>query len=391
MKLRNVSGFEGGVVIKQSPGAQQKQPLHARIFAAFFSLLTIAVVLTTAVYIYLALTSYNPIGILHHDEAGLSFPMQCTVETFEAAEGSEIKDGQIIAKARTNEIDAMLAVAEAELAKAKADLSEKEELIRIQQLELNNKHEDKLLSLQVREDELNSDMVKDQARLARLKSEVEGYKKEFERAKALAEKGVSSGREFDRARTDYESRANELAELEVAVKQSRQMYTNAKQRRIEWEKRLVKPVTDQLLDAATKKVLVVESELAKLKLEKESLSLKSTINGTVLRYMVNPGEVVSAGQPVMEIASGSGGCIESFIEEKYTDRYIVGTSVIITSSKDGAKLKSVVEWVSPIVNEIPRKFQRFYTGSSVFGKMIRIKLPENCELPTGATFSIDIE
>jgi HlyD family secretion protein len=224
-------------------------------------------------------------GNVEITDAALSFKISGRVAERLVSEGDSVKKDQIAARLDDLDLRQEVDLRKSEVDAARAALKE---------LQTGSRPEE---------------IAQAQAVLARVESEQENARREYERQQDLFEKEVISKRELDAAQMNFETSQARVVEAAKALKLVQQ------------GPRIEKIEQSQAQLQRAQKAL----DLAETKLEYATLA--SPMDGIVLTENIEPGEYVSAGTPVVTVGKMDLVWIRAFIDETDLGRVRVGQQV----------------------------------------------------------------
>lgn len=178
------------------------------------------------------------------------------------------------------------------------------------------------------------------AAVAAAQAESDRLSRDFERAKALHEKGAISRQEFERiqaAREVAEERRKEARESLLLVEEG------PRKEQVEQARARVRQAEEALLLAKTRLTYA---------------KVVSPLGGTVLSKNVEPGDYVAAGTPVVTVGALSQVWLRAYIEETDLGRVKVGQEVAVTTDTfPGKRYAGRVSFLSPQAEFTPKSVQ----------------------------------
>ncbi len=246
-------------------------------------------------------------GIVEGDEVQVSPKISGKVVRLLVKEGDEVKKGALIALLDSREIEARVKAAQAQVDRLKREI----EKARVA-LELTRETVEKGIK------EAQAAVKAAQARVQGARAQWEKWKKDWERFKTLKEKRVISQRRLDQveaaakgARAQWKGAREELKRAQAAL--ARVM---AQKREITLRKREIAVLKSAL--AATKAQLEEAQALL------EDTRVHSPVKGRVVEKLVEEGEVVTAGTPLVVITNLDSLYLKIYIPEPQVGRIALG-------------------------------------------------------------------
>jgi HlyD family secretion protein len=284
-------------------------------------ILLILVVLT-AVFLYFRNRSpVNPdlirvSGNIEMTEAEVSFKIPGRVEERLVSEGETVTAGQVVARLDSRELGQEKALRQAQVSSAQAALAE--------------------LLAGSRAEEI----AQSQALLERAQADRERARVEFERQKRLYQREVISTREYDLARTTYDG-------AEAKVREARESLALVK-----------KGPRQEKIDQARASLRAAEQALAQAQTRLDYSVVSSPLSGIVLSKNIEPGEVVSAGTPVVTVGEVSQVFLRAYINETDLGRVKIGQKVKVTTDTfPGKSYEGRISFLAPQAEFTPKNIQ----------------------------------
>ena len=346
-----------------------------RISIVVLALILSAFLLIGYTVFYTNLFAYRPLGIVAQKTFSLAFTRPGRLWTLDAEEGMAVEKGRVIARLSDTALQADIREAAAALARHRAELSAARENLRIRAFDVRRAHDDKLMDLQISEDNLGTDIKAAEAVLEALRAQTNGWRLEYERAHKLLPAGTITRQEFDRIETEYESRLNELATREKLIESYRRQIQRAQERRSGWEGKSAASDVDLMLEPYLSAVAEAEIRLENMRTELLSLQLAAPEDGTLVRVAVEAFEVLQAGQPVCRLIANQAPYVETYVEEYYLDRFPLRGGVTFETLESEIRFPGTVVYVGPEMVRIPEALVPGGAAGARYGRMIRCSLP----------------
>lgn len=179
-----------------------------------------------------------------------------------------------------------------------------------------------------------------EAALQRAKADEERLHIEFRRQQALFEKEVTPARELDNARSRYEAARASVREAAERLALVR------------------KGPRQEAIDQARARLRDMEAALALARARLGYATLRSPTAGIVLSKSAEPGELVTAGAPIVTIGDITGAWLRAYISETDLGRVKVGQLARITSDTwPGKAYEGRVTFISPQAEFTPKNVQ----------------------------------
>jgi len=228
--------------------------------------------------------------------------------------------------------------------------------------------------------------------------------------KLLADDAVAP-QDLERVRVQYEGSARKIEEDKRLLEQAKLDWQQAEQRCAEFAKyELPKRSEDAALEAIRKEIRVKEelmkgllAQLAALK-TRQAVELKSPIDGIIVpihpqqndaleqtpgeQAMRRPGEVVTAGEPILAVAQREPNEIVAYVNERQLAYFEKGMSVELVKTRTPAQIApSTVVEVGPAIEVMP---QRLWRNPNVpqWGRPVLVEIPQGLALLPGELVGI---
>lgn len=331
-----------------------------------------------------------------------------------------VKTGQVLAVVDTvvesghideAKLQAELAAAGAEAGRLLALLIPTQEQFRTEAASLQMSREDSWRRFQVDVDtarvrilDLQVTIASDRVDLDRLARQVEVSEK------LLADEAIVPY-ELETMKAEHDSLATKIAKNEQALEQAGAILREAEQRRDAFaQDGLPARSEDAPLEAIRKEIDVqgevmkgLQAQLAALRACR-AVELKSPIDGIVIpiptqrnealqqrsgeQVMRQPGEVVTAGDPILAVAQHEPNEIVAYVNERQLGQFERGMSVELVKSRMPAQIaRSMVASVGPAIELMPQRLWR-NPNMPQWGRPVLIEIPEGLVLVPGELVGI---
>jgi HlyD family secretion protein len=261
--------------------------------------------------------SHGPIVTSGHVEATdvrLAAKVGGRIESIAVGEGDAVTAGQEIATIDTTDVALLLRQAEAERSAAAAELRLREAGAR-------------------RED---IDEMRAQLRAAAL--ELEGAARDFQRLDALVERGSGADKERDDARTRRDVLDARVQALRASLA------------------RLEAGFRAEEIDAARARLAMVDARIAQLAQQIADCAIMSPAGGIVTARMVEPGELVAPGTPLLVVTNLEDAWLNVYVGEPDLGRIRIGGEATVVTD-DGRSRKGRITFVASQAEFTPRNVQ----------------------------------
>ena len=321
----------------------------------------------------------------------------------------QVKRGQILAVVDTvldNEnLQAQLDTALAEVQRLKAELVSTENQLLV---EAANRESDWIAARR----RFFVDAEGTRLRVLEAKTQLEGDRilledmaVEVKTAQELLDQGAIAPYELQKAEVQYNALAKQIEENEHLLEQTVQDFIRTQERRDEFAKRQPQhPSVDSSLEALQKAVKVQEQLVEELLARRVPLVLKSPFDGVVIQILVRandalllragenvlrmPGEVVTAGEPILTIAEAKPSEVVAYAREDQSGRVQERMAVeLIKTAEPVQVVSSQVVYLGPVMELMP---ERLWQNPNVpqWGRPILIGVPPGFELVPGELVGI---
>lgn len=279
-------------------------------------------------------------GTIEVDDAELSFKQAGRLARRFVSEGETVKAGQALAELDTSELEQEFEMRRGELDAAEATLaditagSRPEE---IAQAEAARQRAQAMLS-ELLAGSRAADIIAAEAAARRARADREQADKDLARVATLHGKQSVTDQDLDRAKTAARTaleRQNEAdARLRLVREGPRQeQIEQARQAEAEAAQRLALlrqgPRRDTVTQAQAR-VRIASHSLALARIRLDNGTLTSPVSGTVLTHHAEPGEYLSAGTPVVTVASLDQLWMRGYLPETDLGRVVLGQPASVT-------------------------------------------------------------
>jgi len=229
--------------------------------------------------------------------------------------------------------------------------------------------------------------------------------------RSLVEQKAIAPYEQEKAQVQYDALSKKIEENENLLAQAKNDLEQAQQRREEYAKSLpFNPSVDDALEVIRKQIAVQERlmdgvlvQLEALK-ARESLEVKAPIDGVVIpiqqqaneirmrrpgeNIIGQPGEVVTAGEPILAIAQARPNEIVAYIGERLLGQLQENMSVELIKDREPPQIaRSQITQIGPAMELMP---ERMWLNPNIpqWGRPVLIEIPEGMELIPGEMVGI---
>ena len=245
------------------------------------------------------------------------------------AEGDRVKQGDVVARLDTADVDLALRRAEAERSQADAQL---------RLLQAGARAED-IRQAEAQAAAAASDVAAAEAELAAAETDL----RRFER---LLEMNSGSQKQRDDA-------ATRTATARDRVAASRARTTAAR----EGVARLRAGARREEIEAARARVAAVDAQIATLEKSKRDATVTAPMSGIVTDRLLDPGEIVSPRAPIAIVADLDHAWAEVFVDEPMVPRIKLGQAATVFTDAGGPGLPGKVSYIASKAEFTPRNVQ----------------------------------
>jgi HlyD family secretion protein len=333
----------------------------------------IAILVFTAVlagliaYSQLRPMSQHVSGFIEADEIRLGSRVGGRVQEVLVEEGQTVEAGQLLVKLEPFDLTEQLKEAQAQLAARQADLERLQAGYRPEEVgQAKARYE----QLQARLDKLVAGARRQEIDAARARLEVAEAEARFatlnfNRAQSLINTNAITPEEMDRAtetleaaKATVELRQEELSLLEAGTREEeiREAQAMVEEARLAWE--LAKngyraeeiAAAQAAQDSAAAAVAAIEDRL-------DELTIKSPVAGSVEALELEPGDLVSAGAPVMSVLDNSHYWVRTYVPQKWMSLKLGQQVAVTADSVPGRTFPAEITFISRQAEFTPSNVQ----------------------------------
>ncbi|MGO0123427.1 HlyD family secretion protein [Desulfothermobacter acidiphilus] len=300
-----------------------------------------------------------------------AFKVPGRVAELEVHEGSEVKEGQLLARLESREIEAKLAQAEGALAAAQGQVEQADNNLAFQRQQVEAKIQQ--AQALVAQAQCGLRNVEEQAKKAEVgvkdaEDQLQNARDLYQRLQFLHAQGAVDARKLEEARVAYERAQNACQAAQIERQRAQNACESARQKLAEAQAAL-----EQALSGRTGlTVFAAQAEAARGQAEQadgavrearallDNTRLLAPMAGFITRKFVEKGEMVNAGSPVYEVADLRHPYVKIYVSETkigrvrlgqkaeirveaFPDRTFTGTVVRIAEAGEFAVKKPVSE------------------------------------------------
>lgn len=304
-------------------------------------------------------------------------------------EGQTLQAGEVLAELSSEQAKAQLEQAEHDVHAAGEEVGQARSRIAVTEREIKTRETAVRLAeneSRARIGEAEVALETARARLPQAQAERQRTEKEFDRSRQLLAKGLIATQEADRASAAFQSAK---AEEEVTRKRIAQAEESLKLARtttvaVELRRREVEEVRERLqearaaLDAAKARVQALEARRAQAQADVKDTRVVAPFAGTVLQKLVQQGQVVASGSPLITFVDMSKLYVKVYIPEIELAKVRLGNPArVYVDAFPGKYFEAMVSEVSQQAEFTPRdihmKDERI---NLVFAVKLALKDPE---------------
>lgn len=326
------------------------------------------------------------------EESTIAPRIMSTVEAVYVREGDRVRRGQLLMRLESRDLSAQASQAQAAAAAAAAAAQRAATAVDLQRTETSTGIATAEAGLRAAKERLSlakegaRTQERAQARLAVAQAEAQfrNARTEYERMKRLYDQGVAPKQRLDGAETAYEvakaqfESVKEQADLVEEGARKQEIRTAEEQvRQAEEALRMAKAAAAQnAMSLRNAQVAASQASQARAAVDfaRTQLgyaSITSPIKGVVAARMVDPGDTVSPGVPVISVEDDSLYRIEAAVPAASVGSLSIGHTVRYTLGSDARSGEGVVSVISPSGDPATRKF------------LVKVDLPRGAQARSG--------
>src|SRR5688500_4308764 len=245
------------------------------------------------------------------------------------AEGDRVKQGQVVARLDTRDVDLALQRARAERSQADAQL---------RLLQAGARAED------IRQAEAQAAAAAADVRAAQ--ADLAAAETDLQRFERLLQTNSGSQKQRDDAAT-----RRHVANDRVSAARARERAAREAAARLRAGSR------PEEIEAARARVAAVDAQIATFEKSKDDAIVRAPIDGIVTERLLDPGEIVSPRVPIAVLADLDHAWAEVFVDEPMVPRITLGQKATVFTDAGGPGLPGTVSYVSSKAEFTPRNVQ----------------------------------
>jgi multidrug efflux pump subunit AcrA (membrane-fusion protein) len=348
---------------------------------------------------------FEVLGIVQGRMHQISAPVDGRLKTISVDLFETVTKGQTLAILEHSQLDAQIAVIQAEIDHLAALLPATEDAMLAEAANLQN---DTLVSQR----RLYADVENARLRLLDLKLSIETDKVtledlavELKAARELYETEAIAPYEWQKAEAQYNALAKKIEASQVLLARAEQDLEAARNECDAFSKHQpAHPSVDIALEAIRKEIVVQEKMIDELAVQREAMKLVSPVDGKVVQIQIKanqtvlrrqgedilrqPGEVVLAGNPILVVAETEPTEIVAYVAQHQAAKVSEKMVVQIIKNNEPAQIaSSQVIRLGPSMELVP---QQLWLNPKIaqWGRPVLIKIPPGLNLIPGETIGI---
>ena len=301
---------------------------------------------------YLAVSNFLRVesyGIVDGDLISVAAPWEGTVGRWMVREGDDVKQGQILVEINNLQTESQIDALGDQLKLAQAELEAEMSKIRF-----NYREHDELN--QVREQKLQSELIRIQGELASEKVKLRSFEREYVRTKHLARRGSKSAESYEKMLFEFVGQRKKVSALEDEIT----LIKTQKQNTSSDNKDVLGNGSNQLKPILAR-IDMTKAEIVRLREKIELGQLTAPCDGRITQRYCLPGEPTLASVPVVEILKNNSVEAVLFVPQKHTGSYQPGDKVSLTLDPYPEPMVCVVDRLGESYEPAPKNIARFYS------------------------------
>jgi HlyD family secretion protein len=278
-------------------------------------------------------------------------------------EGDRLKQGDLVARLGTRDVELALQRAQAERAQAEAQL---------RLLQAGSRPED-IRQAEAQVAAANGEVAAAEADLASADADLQRFEK-------LLQSNSGSQKQRDDAATRRDVSGNRLSSARARENAAR-----------EGVARLRAGARREEIDAARARVAVTAAQIAALEKSKEDATVRAPIEGVVTERLLDPGEMVAPRAPIVVLTDLDHAWAEVFVDEPQVPRLKLGQGATVFTDAGGNGLPGKVSFISSKAEFTPRNVQTAEDRSKLVYRVkiavdnrqgvLKLGMPVEAEIP----------
>ena len=297
--------------------------------------------------------------------------------------GQRVRAGDIVARMDTSLLEAELAVAEARLGESESTISGYQQNI----VNLVRQFESAIKNVETDIATVEMNRARDTAELLELKEQQK-------RREGLFGKGLIDEQEAKVLKPRIAALEQGVAAYPALLKTLKLQLNEISRQKEELNKWLrvdeETDITEAIVAKMEARSKIFKSSKKMFELQRANCLLRATRDGIVSLVMHEPGDVVSAGDPILRIVAERSNRIVGFLPEVHVMDLAVGQKTIVWRQNQlSSRTTAVVESVGPEVMTLPGRISPI-RGQSLRGRRAVLVVEEGHDLIPGETVQISV-
>jgi multidrug resistance efflux pump len=304
---------------------------------------------------------------------------------------ARVSAGQLLARLHNPTLDLDLQSARASLEEARRRLAL--EAHRWRNREASRRLDGSTLSWRIARDRYLTEIadLRERASQAEDKARLAGIAIELVRIRGLEKDDVVSASELNLLRTDHDSLDNRIRER---IPLLRSLALNRARALRDFESLSTEDLidsTNERLQHGASLLKIQELEIQKAELALASLDLRSAKDGVVSQILKQPGELIAAGETVLEIMDSQANSIEAWIPEDQILGLEIGRTVRLYRKADPRSyFESRIVELGASLRVLPARINQGQVPPR-YGLPIQIAIPKSLHLRSGELFQVALD
>ena len=293
------------------------------------------------------------------------------IASVEAAPGTQVKTGQVIARMDDGHLRAQEAEARANIASLQRSLVQETAAI---------EQERQTLAVAHQEAKARAEASRSEVQAAKIRiAETQEY---WRIRQELAKSGMISMEALRDANLK-----GQLAQEQLGVAQANASAADAAVRNAQLNI-LGIPIRQQRLGIISSEINAAKAKLARVQADLDSTVIRAPTDGAIVRWLINTGGSVRVGEPMVSMVMGSDSWVEAWIDEDELEYAHIGSPIMVTfPSLPGKQFEGVIERIGittdleePVV-AVPEPRSTRIRGAPIIAVIIRMSHPPTSLLP----------
>jgi HlyD family secretion protein len=346
----------------------------------------IILLLTAAAIYYIVTTQKKTVssaielsGTIETTDVDVSFQIPGRIISLVPQEGDHVKKGELLGTIDDKDINQQIRVAGAQVSTITSQLPQLETKIRTSREQQARQmtqakaqiEEARLRWVSLKKGSREQEIARAKFAVDQARHSLDSAKREYDRAQALFKDGAMPGQLRDAAETTYFTAKDQYRQSQenyrLIVEGPRNEDIDAAGERVKQAEAAYSLIETQSLqtkqleqqrDIFKAQVEQAEESIKQAKINREHTKLYSPINGVILTRPREPGEVVSAGAPVLTMATIEKVYLKAYVGEADLGKAKLGQKVkISTDSYPGKSYEGKIYFISSEAEFTPKNLQ----------------------------------